>query len=272
MLSFRLWRAIQRPPTRNPLFRRVYLAPEEPAPWYVGCVRWVGVVIFLPIIALAGLIYGLGWSVSIANLLGREYEQHTFDLARLTPPGPLGMSWAAALGYLYHHSTFRNVNQPGSIFVRTAVSALVLGTVGITADAINGSRDLGAAYLLFSLTMFVALVIDHGQSLVAALLVGILAANATRNSLSAQLVAFTAYSGIQLTTFLVTLAFGFALIPANENFYVSTIPVLLLRLALFAGSRELLIWLLWRRIAVSLGPDPSEQQVLLGLPLRKEHT
>lgn len=275
MLSFRLWRALKRPPTRNPLFRRAYTHPEEPAPWYVGCVRWAGVLIFLPIIALAGLVYGFGWSVSIANLLGRERETHTFDLISLTPPGPLGMSWAAALGYLYHHRTFRNVNESGNLLVRAAFMALLLGGAGVvfTVAAIFDAPPL-ILLMLYVVTLFAALLVDHVQSLVAAVLVGILAADAAGTRLGAQLYAFALYSGVQLVTYVLTFALGFALFPAfadalDRYDLLSSIAVVGWRLLLFAGSREAVIWLLWRRVDAALCPDPYEQRVLLGLPTRK---
>lgn len=275
MLSFRLWRALDSPPTRNPVFRRAYTRPEEPAPWYVGCVRWFGVVIFLPIIALAGLIYGFGWSVSIANLLGREREHHTFDLISLTPSGPLGMSWAATLGYLYHHRTFRNVNQQGNLLARAGFMTVILVGAGllVTVDAILNAPPL-VVLALYLATLFAALLVDHVQSLAAAVLVGILAADAAGNRLGAQLYAFSLYSGVQLTTYVLTFGLGFALFPefadaTNRHDLLSSVAVIGWRLALFAGSREVLIWLLWRRIASALYPDPYEQRILLGLPPQK---
>jgi len=275
MLTFRLWRAFKRPPTRNPLFRRAYTHPEEPAPWYVGCVRWAGILVFLPIIALAGLIYGFGWSVGIAGLLGCERENRTFDLLALTPPGPLGMSWAAALGYLLHHRTFRNVNQTGNLLVRAAFMALILSGAGLvlTVAVIFGAPPF-VLLILYTVTLFVALVVDQAQSLVAAVLAGIIAADAAGSRLGAQLYAFSLYAGVQLVTYVLTFALGFTLFPSfadatGRSDLPATLAVVGFRLVLFAGSRELLIWLLWRRVDNALCPDPYEQRLLLGLPTRK---
>ena len=275
MLSFRLWRALKRPPTRNPVFRRAYVRPEEPAPWYVGCVQWAGVLIFLPIIALAGLIYGAGWSVGIAGLLGRERENRSFDLLALTPPGPLGMSWATALGYLYAHSTFRNVNQTGNLLARATLMAAILSSAGLVLSvSVIFSAPPLTLLALYAAALFVALLADQAQSLVAAVLVGILAADAAGSRLGAQLYAFALYAGIQLVTYIVTFALGFTLLPVfadamGEIRLLESLAVVGWRLVLFAGSRELLIWLLWRRIDATLCPDPYELRILLGQPARK---
>jgi hypothetical protein len=275
MLSYRLWQALRRPPTRNPLFRRAYSRVEEAAPWYVGCVQWAGILIFLPIIALAGLIYGLGWSVGIANLLGRERENRTFDLLALTPPGPLGMSWAAATGYLYHHRTFSNVNGKGNILARTIAMAVVLGGMGLLFDVTTFDvlPSFGALVLIW-ITLFIAMLIDHVQSIVVTMLVGIIAADAAKSRLSAQLYAFALYSGVQVLTYVVTLAVGLAFLPPllerlGVNGVFGYLLLMLLRLALFAGTRELLVWLMWRRADAALSPDPYEQRILLGQPTRK---
>ena len=275
MLTFRLWRALKRPPTRNPLFRRAYIRPEEPAPWYVGCVQWAGVLIFLPIIALAGLIYGFGWSVGIAGLLCRERENRRFDLLALTPPGPLGMSWAAALGYLTHHRTFRNINQTGNLLVRAVFMALFISGAGLL-FTLSGlmSTPLLITFALYTVTLCVALLVDQAQSLVAAVLVGILAADAAGSRLGAQLYAFALYAGLQLVTYVLTFALGFTLFPTitdvtGRHDLLANIALVGFRLALFAGSRELLIWLLWRRLDAALNPDPYERRLLLGQPTRK---
>lgn len=272
MLTARLWRTLKRPPTRNPLFRRVYTRAEQPAPWYVGCVRWVGVLLFLPIIAFAGLIYGFGWSAGVATQLGRERESRRFDLISLTPPGPLGMSWAAALGYLYHLRVFRNNNDLTNLLVRSAFSALFLTGLALLFDMAVAFGAIGFAQLIMLwLTLVLALIVDHAQSVVVAILSGIVAAHAAGQRLSAQLYAFALYSGVQIMTYLVTLALGFALIPPipGRDNSLLTLGLVLFRLILFVGTRELLIGLLWRWADRALEPDPVEQRILLGQPVRK---
>lgn len=269
MLSYPLWRSVRRPPTRNPLFRQTYTHAENIAPWYVGCVQWTGVLFFAPIIALAGLVYGFGWSAGIAGMLGKERESRRFELIRLTPPGPLGMSWASALGYLYHHRTFRNVNTQSNLLIRAGVMAFILSGVGLAFELQNPFFTLNLFTLLFYVvSLFAALLIDHVQSVVVAVLVGIVAADASGSRVGAQLVAFSLYSGVQIMTYLVTLmlALPLTLLATDE---IGLAVILLVRLALFAAVRELLIWLLWRHIDRTLAPDEYEQWLLLSRTPRK---
>jgi hypothetical protein len=269
MFSYALWRSLRRPPTRNPLFRQTYTHAEEAAPWYVGCVQWTGLLFFAPIIALAGLVYGFGWSVGIAGTLGKERESRRFELIRLTPPGPLGMSWAGALGYLYHHRTFRNVNTNSNLLIRTGLMAFILSGVGLAVET-QGFTFMPsfANIVLYLVTLFAALLVDHVQSVVVAVLTGILAADAAGSRFGAQLVAFSLYSGVQIITYLVSLTLGVSLsvLAANE---AGLLLVLVVRLVLFAAVRELLIWLLWRRLDHTLAPDIYEQWILLGRTPRK---
>lgn len=272
MLSYQLWRALKRPPTRNPLFRRTYLTAEQPAIWYVGCVQWIGILVFLPIIALAGLVYGFGWSAGVATQIGRERERHTFDLISLTPPGPLGMSWAAALGYLHYQRTFRNVNHVGNLLVRAGVVTLLFAGFDAALFMTMTTPPPLAILGLHAIAVFVALLVDHVQSVVAAVLSGIVAGHAGGGRVNGQLVAFALYSGVQLATYGVTLSLFSIVRPLVFTPTPASVVLAVVILVAFAGSRELLLWLLWRWIDRLLAPDLYEQRVLLGLPALKAHS
>jgi hypothetical protein len=267
MVSARLWHALRHPPTRNPLFKRAYAAPEQPAPWYIGCVQWAGIFLFLPIIALAALIYGVSWSVGIANLISKERAQETFALISLCPSGPLGMSWAT--GYLYHHRTFKNINAPGNLYSRVAVMAVFIVALGLLLDLQNA---LGSDHLLFALMLRIvvlafALYVDHIQSLVLAGLSGITAGSLTSSRVNAQLYAFAVNIGIQLATYLATVAVGFSLLPAIMNNllmhgWLAETFIVGARLLIFVGVREALIIVLWGIIRDQLNPDVMETRML----------
>jgi hypothetical protein len=269
MVSLRLRHALRRPPTRNPLFKRAFIAPEQPAPWYIGCVQWAGIALFLPIIALAALIYGIGWSVGIANLISKERAQGTFDLISLCPSGPLGMSWAIATGYLYHHRTFKNINAPGNLYSRVATMAVFTVALGLLFDLQNA---VGSGHLLFALmarivALAFALYADHVQSLVLAALAGIAAGGMTSNRVNAQLYALVMNVGIQLVTYLATIAIGFSLLPAildvmNLHSSLAETVVVGARLLIFVGTREALTALLWSVVHEQLNPDAMETRLL----------
>ncbi len=270
MLTWAFWHALRHPPARNPLFRRAYTAPEQPIPWYIGCVQGFGILLFLPILAFAGLIYSIGWSVGIANLIGKERVRGTFDLLSLCPSGPLGMSWAIATGYLYHHRTFKNITSPGNVFIRVMLAGSLIALVDLQALLAPGVDWTILLWTLLSrlAAAAVALYIDQVQSLVLGALVGMVMPGIARERVNAQLYAFAAYIGAQLATYFVTIMVGFYLIPLLfDRLSLAGIGadavIVLLRLALFFGTRELLIRLLWRRLVEQLNPDPGEIRTLL---------
>lgn len=269
IVSWPLWRALRRPPSRNPAFRRAYGAPEQPFPWHIGCLQWLGALLFLPILAVPGTVYGLGWSVGISNLIGRERESGRFEILSLCPSGPLGMSWAIATGYLYHHRTFRNIVSRGNLFFRVLLMALVIGGASALFDTDGPSPFDFSGYLLIAAGIAPALVIDHIQSIIAAALAGMAAGSQMNNRMNAQIGAFALYSGIQLVTWLLTLAIGFSILPtlialAGLGDFPTTLVLVAGRLLVFAGTRELLLALLWRWLAEQLNPDPIEERLLAG--------
>ncbi|MFO7321834.1 MAG: hypothetical protein DIU68_008890 [Chloroflexota bacterium] len=269
IVSLPLWRALRRPPSRNPLFRRTYGMPEQPFPWYVGCFQWLGVLFFLPILAIPGTIYGLGWAIGISHLIGKEREIGRFDLLSLCPPGPLGMSWAIATGYLYHHRTFRNIIMPGNLLFRVLLMALIVGGAS-PLFAPTMALTLGIAdFALTILGAAAALVIDHVQSIAAAALVGMTAIGFNASRVNTQIVAFALYSSIQLITYLLTLIIGFVILPVLVDSLgitgtAATFVLVAARLLVFATTREMLLVLLWYWLVEQVNPDPLEARSLIG--------
>lgn len=269
-MTWKLWQALKRPPTHHHLFRRFYIATEEPFPWYVGCSRYVAMFFVLPILTAAGLFYGIGWAVGIANLIGKEKERGAFDLISLSPSGSLGVSWAMSLGYLYHHVTFRNINHPGNLLMRLGLSALFLFTLNTFFYIAMDRPDANPLTLLLSpLVIVVALYLDHVQSLVLVPLVGIGSGLLANNRLNGQLYAFAGYIGCQLATYLTTLLIGFIIVPGILRAFslrgdLVGLLLLLGQLALFYSVREAIIALLWRRLTTRLTTDPLDIDRIAG--------
>jgi hypothetical protein len=280
MLTWKLWYALQRPPVRNPLFQRAYVAPEQPIPWYIGLTQWIGILFALPIIAFAAMIYGIGWSVGISNLIGKERAQGTFDLISLAPSGPLGMSWAIATGYLYHHQTFRNIHKPSLLYWRVFLVASVFAVVDLSTELTRASLDgriFTAPVVLFMgtrmVTLALALYIDHLQSTVLTLLVGMSVPLTTPSRMQAQLFAFAVYMGAQITSYLLMFVIGFSLVPSlfallGIHGWLAELFVLALRLLVLVGSREGFMLLLWNALAEQINADRKEVDGLVRRPQR----
>ncbi len=264
MLSLRLWRALRQPPTANFLFRRSYSSAEEPFPWYIGCAQWLAGFLIFPVIAFAGTIYSLGWTVGVANLIGKERARHTFELISLTPPGPLGVSWSMALGYLYRHRTFRNVNQPGNLLTRVLMTAFVLAGLGFfEPDELNTPEGILARVLARVVTLAVALYFEHIQSVTLGLVAGMAAPASTEDGGNAQIFAFALYLGVQILTYVGTvfIAFGAATAlfrAASAHGLAAYLLLAAARVVVLIGLREILIGLLWRRLTDRLGATAAD--------------
>lgn len=267
LMTTRLWRALQRPPIRNPVFVRAYDAPEQPTLWYIGCAQWFGILFFLPILAFPALIYGIGWAAGVSNLISKERAQGTFDLIRLCPSGPLGMTWALCAGYLYHHRTFNNINERGTLYWRTAVVVIALVSLDISVSLRAADSAHPIPWLARVVTLIVALLIEHRQSLIIASLSGMLAPFLTGERVNAQLFAFALYLLAQMATYMAVMV-GFTILSAlvalpGLTGWFGTSVMLCLRLGIFLGVRDALIRLLWRALGEQLALAPVEQTEFL---------
>ncbi len=270
MLSWRLWQATRRPPTADYLFRRAYSSAEEPFPWYIGCSQWLAGFLIFPVIAFAGTIYSLGWAVGVANLLGRERARHTFELISLTPPGPLGSSWLMALGYLYRHRTFRNVSQRGNLLTRVLLTAFVLAGLGFFEPfELMSAEGILVRLVVRVVTLVAALYFEHTQSVVLGIVAGLAAPAANEDGSNAQIFAFVAYVGIQILTYVGTVVIGFGVTAAllrglHAEGLAFYLLLMLARVAVLVGLREISIALLWRWLTNRLGATTIDIRLLTG--------
>src|SRR5664279_1794770 len=132
MLTWKLWRALNRPPKPSPLYRRAYTRqgpPNSPISFRIplfsvfknmSLVVLPVVLILLgaPILVLlyylalilaplllpvANTIYGLSHVNSASSSIVREREQQTYDVLCTAPAGILGMHWSYCTGWIHYH-------------------------------------------------------------------------------------------------------------------------------------------------------------------------
>jgi hypothetical protein len=264
-MTWKIWQAIKNPPRRHHLFQRAFHAPEEPFPWYVGCSQFVAILLVFPILAFAGAIYGLVWSVGVSNMLSKEKERGAYDLISLSPSGPFGVSWAISLGYLYHHRTFRNINKLQNLILRIGFgSAILFFFVGcFVLSRANHAPGFGLTFIFAVLALWIALYIDHIHSLVLAPLVGIGAVLLTKDRLNAQLYAFAGYLGIQLATYLSTMLVGFVILPGLFSLFgvrgwALDILFIAAQLVVLYAVRAAFINYLWALLTREMTTDPID--------------
>src|SRR5262245_50453520 len=138
MTTWRLWRALTRPPFHHPLFWRTVMNKEpDTAPRQrpsgqlalgfillficssalfprqitaVALLLFMLVPFLLLIFTFNGMIYGLIWSVKISTTIARTYESSIFEVLSMSPPGALGATWAMGTGCLYRNREFGDLN------------------------------------------------------------------------------------------------------------------------------------------------------------------
>jgi hypothetical protein len=205
----------------------------------LGCVRYIGVFLLLPVIAFPAMFYGVGWATGIANYIGQEHETDRFKLLALTPGGAFGANWGLAMGYLYRHITFRNINMVKNLLLRTALVALPFLLL------LLWSLPLATYGLVL---LLVGLWIDHIQATALTLLCGILGPTFQPNAVNAQMFAFTLYIGTLITTWLIQFALN-ALMPAIIGDMAGDWSVIWffgIHFVVYITVRELALILLWR--------------------------
>jgi hypothetical protein len=262
---------MKRPLTGHPLYQRIITQPPYIMSWYMGCalILFFPFLIF-PAIVFLSSVYGLRWAIQIASSIADEREAGMYDLLVITPPGMIGIGRLVMSACLHRNESLEQTEAGGTWIMRGFFTVVVmLIAASITPPIIPPDAALfgGVIVVVYLLTMGLAMYIDHLQSIVLAAVVGILVPSYATRRLDASAVAFILYLVIQVVTFMLTLLIGFAIAPKLlEVFQVSnvasafTLPVV--RLVVFAGSREVIIRYVWKVLVRETDATPSEVEFI----------
>ena len=298
ILSWRLWRALNHPPLRSPLFRRAY-ADQYPPPSsgfpairipFIGVFRNFSLVILpvvlillgAPIIALlyylalslavfllpvANTIYGLAHAINASAGITRERERQTYDVLCAALPGSLGMHWAYCTGWLHYHLAYRYA------VVAILVTGIVASVFGLSAQLVFGGEIVPVGVTVIrALALGTFFIVDFAQSIVVSSLTTLIipsyAADETNARLYAAGVFLTLQSAVYFSTIMVA-GYGlpgvFALFGFSADLSAMLIPLLML--AFFVALRELLITGLWRIVEQQLSTSIMELDAVSGRAL-----
>ena len=117
--------------------------------------------------------------------------------------------------------------------------------------------------LIYLFSMAAAVYVDHLQSIVLAVLVGLFVPTYATRRIDAGAGAFIGYLTVQATTYALTLIMGFVVAPrllelGQATEVVSAVILPFIRLAIFIISREVIVWRLWEAIVRESNAMPSE--------------
>ncbi len=292
MLSYRLWRAINHPPLRSPLFKRAYAQQVTVMPLtplrlpLVGLFKNAGLILLpvvlillgAPILALlyylalllaplllplANTIYGLAHANNASGKIAREREQQTYDLLCASPEGVLGMHWSYCTGWLHYHALYRYA------MLGLLLTGIVASVFGLSPRIVFGPGEPSVLVtLLRAAALGCIFALDYVQTPVLSSLTILIVPAYAENEGSARLWASSLFLLLQLVVYVPTLLGAYAL--ANTLHAMQIDPALadgltpLLVLAFFALLREAIISGLWRQVAQELSATNVELDALSG--------
>lgn len=288
MLTWKLWRAINRSPLRSPIYLRALTGYQARANVQMpvrfllaGWVRTVMLVIlplilimlgppllFLlyymalllapPLLPIANTLYGLAHVVSAGGRIAGERERRTYDLLCTTPPGMPGLHWSYCMGWIHHHVLYRNV-MLGVLSIGIMASAF-----GLSPRVVFGvepvALEVGA---IRAVALTVIFVIDYAQSVVISSLTILLLPTDTEGTTNARVWLSSLFLALQLGVYLPTLLLGVYALPGAFDLLgvepkVSGILIPVLLVGFFVALRELVITGLWRAVRQQLTTSPVE--------------
>lgn len=295
MITRTLWRGLAAPPVDHPLFRRVNGTTHGGRSWMglwlvigIGAsivflcsvvssaLRWTAAALpLLPLVLpLLVNLRALGWSLDVADALGRERERETWDLLRLLPLGGLCSGWTMACAWFYRHETFAFVT--GLVQTVLAISGVLVTIITLVAAVTfeparnrNLTADqLPGEFMLASAATIVLLYVDFVQTLALAAVVGLYAGVSAKTHEDARALAASMFAVIQLSIYLSVAVIGSAIIPGlfsrlGWTGLVPLVGLVVFRFVLLCGAREIVLIALWRHLVDQLGGEAFAPQVTI---------
>ncbi len=292
-VTLRIWNALQRPPLRHPLFRRmISLSRRENEASPVPMRARVGLLVFsfgfifaslrlFPEILIilifvvplgAGAIYmllhgtlaGAVFATRISAAIARERERGTLELLSMSPQGGFAATWAICTGCQYYDQTFKGQGARRVWFARFIfVSVMTLSSLlALASPRAYGGRPFEALALMLVGIMVVSLAfhIDDVHSLVLGSLVGLVVPVITRHRFDARLWALLTFLLLQVVAYTLTWVVGLLIIPQlyediGLTGFTLDIAIALEVLLVFFATREVLAQGLWLALRVLMDDD-----------------
>ncbi len=281
MLSWMLYQRLRKPVAHHPVFRYMQMTRRNPSltwlwPAGVALVSLLIVVqpgLFVALVVLTPILYGafnvsinaLAWSASVAETLSRLRRRRQYALLSITPDGPMTVNWVILSERLHYRDGLRN--SVSDMRSTSVVLFMFMGFVllGAMVEARPDARMSLVALAFMLLALNGGLVLDYFQSLASSSLIALWVGDLTTQESDARLWASAAFLTVQVLFYItmissvvgVGLLFGrMDSVPVVARFLA---PAALL--STYAGLRELVVWLLWRKVNRQLNGDESLEQL-----------
>ena len=298
-LTWQLWNALRFPMRRHPIFkyaRKLTTSSDKPSLQW----RWMQIIallsvilfaIFLPvpaIITALGLVLGLPLLLivfngtllgsvlvtGIASTIASAQKDNRFELMSISLEGGLGLSWLLATGTIHrrnwHKTIYRLVKWVVMlvlVLLSLAILMLLIGTFTSESELLR-QQQLNVLRDVINISLIVAVLwLDHIQSLVIALVLGMVLPTIIRAEIQLRTMATVIYLVIQLCTYLAVFVL-YRLIDIiftglwTNNFIVS-VAITIVSILAFYLMREAIISALWRVMIKQYDASIDEYQRLV---------
>lgn len=300
MITWHLWQTLRQPPTAHPLFLRL-TEGITPGAARLARWQWFalisGIVLVLVVFAdvfaadqeardtlrlglgqsvliALPLIYNIiafGWTQTIANTISGEQERGSFDLLALLPFGGLGAAWTIASANTHRSHRFNQLY----LIVRVVMTVIIVTViVGAVAGLVNRpDPNLPAPpppltnTTVFALGVVLVFSIDYIQTVVLAALSGVWTGLQSPTRADASLLSMVAYLLVQIPIYGVVALVGYTFLPGifgdlGWTGWLADVGLVLLRLALLGGFRELIVILLWQQVTQQFDNEVDNLEIV----------
>lgn len=284
MYTWFLFRALQTPPAKNPLFLQMQQVAR--ASWldrlwnifmgllllflFVKPPLFVILLLMIPIVypILSSTCYGVLFSLRTSSMIFTRRQEGSYDLIRLTPGGAWQAFWGVCAGSVHRNGDLDRLQH----YLRRILTILL--TMGVfmgLATLILPTDELKTEFLVMDIVVFTVvglMVLEFSQSSVISTLIGMTFAIYGRTTVDSRIGSLVGFLTIQLTTYLTVGVL--ALSGLYPRLLVADLPP---TIAMFAGCgiillyvatlREVIIAVLWRLISRRLNTARHDMRQLI---------
>lgn len=267
MITWRLWRGLRYPPADHPLFKRtVEQVNRVIPPWYLMLLLIITApIVIVPGLTVAGTVYSLLWTSTIAVNINREQQAANYDQLAVLPIGTIGVHWLIATACLHRNRSFLNLHGPGFWLIRS-MTLFVIVSSGFSGhfvmDDPAGQIRAGIAFA----ACMVVLLAENYQSVVSGALIGMVIPALERDRFSVGALAFSAQAGLLFVLYVPLMLMVVLAVPAPADAAAHPVQFALILTGLVGGFILLREWVnhrLWRFTIARLKTNLSEAAIML---------
>lgn len=281
-LTWQLWNALRFPMRRHPIFNHARTPSDSsdvPSPFWrwLGRIALVCVILFAMMFPVPTLMTSIGFAIGLPLLLilfngtalgiilvtgisktiASAQKSTRFELMSVSAEGALGVSWLLATGTIHRRNWLKVIYRLVKwvvmlvlVLLALAIFMLLLGTITSESELLR-QQQLNVLRDVINMSLLVAVLwLDHVQSIVIAIVLGIVLPTIIRVEVQLASMATMIYLIIQCCTYLAIFVvyrlIDIILSGLWGDMFIISIAVTFISIMTFYLTREAIIGVLWR--------------------------